>query len=153
MFDFDHPAEDAASLLAWLAQWDPLVAAVDFVPARALFAPNVAAFGTYAAEVMESRQRLEDEQWRQVWPTIDDFKFDLQGMKTALSADRCMGLIMVNWTSTGYHQDGQTFCRPGRATVVLTRPDLAQPWCAIHSHFSLLPGTPGKSHGNRPARS
>lgn len=54
MFDFDHPAEDASSLRAWLGQWDPLVAAVDFVPARALFVPNVAAFGTYATEVMES---------------------------------------------------------------------------------------------------
>lgn len=153
MFDFDHPTEDAASLRAWLAAWDPLVASVDFVPARVLFAPNVAAFGTYAAEVMESRQRLEDEQWRQVWPTIDDFKFDLGGMKTALSADRCMGLIMVNWSSMGRDSDGATFDRPGRATVVLMRPDRDQPWCAIHSHFSLVPGTPGKSHFKRPARS
>src|SRR5882672_3060282 len=54
---------------AFLLEMQACVRAVDFERARALFDPDVTAFGTYAA-VITGRERLEQEQWRNVWPTI-----------------------------------------------------------------------------------
>ena len=151
-FDWNPDSDDVASVKAWLADWQPCVQQVDFVPARRLFDETVAGFGTHM-DVVLGQDALEQNQWRSVWPTIDDFAWDFDGMRIGVSPDRRMAFLITTWTSTGYHQDGSRFDRPGRTTVILSRSDIESEWLGIHTHFSLFPNTPQKSFGNRPPKS
>ena len=146
------PAEDVEALRRWFDDWGTFVAAVDFVPARALFEESVAGFGT-RMDVVEGLDRLEADQWRRVWPTIEDFVFRTDQLKAQVSPDRRMAIGLCPWTSTGRHQSGDPFERPGRATVAFARASTDAPWKGIHTHISLNPGTPQRSYGDRPARS
>jgi ketosteroid isomerase-like protein len=110
------------------------VRAVDYARARPLFADDVVAFGTYAT-VVTGRDRLEHNQWRNIWGTIRDFTFDLSSLHCLGSADAVC--VVVAWDSTGTRPDGSTFARPGRATLLLQ--PRAGRWVATHSHFSLAP--------------
>ena len=119
---------------AFLIEMQECVRAVDYARARPLFADDVVAFGTSAA-VVEGRDRLEHEQWRNVWPNIRDFTFRLNEL-------HCLGTelwicVIVPWDSIGQRADGDSFSRPGRATLVLSR--RGNQWVATHSHFSLAP--------------
>jgi ketosteroid isomerase-like protein len=145
-------AEDRQAIADWFSTWDKLVDAVDFVPARELFDENVIGFGT-RMDTVKGLDRLEANQWRRVWPTIDGFRFDLDTLECVISPDRLQGVGIVVWHSTGYLEDASPFDRPGRATVIFQRaaPDL--PWKSVHTHISLAPGTPQQSFGNRPAAS
>lgn len=151
-FDWSPAEEDAASVRAWLAAWEPCVREVDFAPARALFAENVASFGTHMG-VVEGLDALERGQWRAVWPTIDGFAWDFDTMRIGVSPDRLMAVLIAVWTSTGRREDGSRFDRPGRTTAILSRAATGAPWLCAHTHFSLYPGTPARSHGARPAKS
>ena len=51
-----------------------------------------------------------------------------------------MATVVAPWTSTGYHQDGSTFDRPGRATMIFSKQNGA--WLCTHSHMSLNRGVP-----------
>ena len=127
-----HPLREAAR--SWLATLERCVRAVDYAGARALFAPDVQAFGTYAA-LVSGRDALEREQWRQIWPTIRGFTFRLTEMRCVGHED--MLGVMSPWDSLGTRPDGTTFPRPGRATIILVSRDGR--WVAAHSHFSLTP--------------
>ena len=151
-FNWNPDPDDIASVKAWLEAWQPCVQNVDFVPARRLFAENVASFGTHM-DIVEGRDALEQNQWRSVWPTIDDFVWDFEGIRIGVSPDRLMGFLITTWTSIGYHQDGSRFDRPGRTSVMVTREWLDAEWLGVHTHFSLYPGTPGRSYGSRSAKS
>jgi ketosteroid isomerase-like protein len=110
------------------------VRGVDYERARPLFAEDVVAFGT-VARVVSGREHLEAEQWRNVWPTIREFTFDLSSL-------RCLGTrdgvcVVVAWDSLGVRPDGTTFQRPGRAMLLLE--PRGGRWVATHSHFSLAP--------------
>jgi hypothetical protein len=129
----DGAAADDASVRAWLRAWGDCVAAVDFERARPLFDATVTGFGTFAGAVV-GLDRLEAEQWRQVWPTITGFAFDADGAQVLVSRDRCQAVIVTTWTSS---RDGRE--RPGRATVVVRRDDAASTWLGVHTHFSLVP--------------
>jgi hypothetical protein len=59
-----------------------------------------------------------------------------------------MGALMFR--STGRHPDGTPFKRDGRSTATLMRTSVDAPWIGTHTHFSLTPGTPGRSFGSRP---
>jgi ketosteroid isomerase-like protein len=85
-----------------------------------------------------------------VWPRIEDFQFLVGLMKVVLSPDRLVATAAVPWDSTGFDEDGRTFPRPGRATIVLCRTDVAAPWRCIHTHFSLARGVPPHTFGRRP---
>jgi ketosteroid isomerase-like protein len=127
----DRLTEDAR---AWLIEMQDCVRAVDYQRAWALFADDVVAFGTFAA-VVTGRDRLEREQWRQIWSTIEDFTFRLDELH-CLGNDQALCLV-VPWDSLGRRPDGTRFGRPGRATLLLTPRGSA--WVAVHSHFSLAP--------------
>ena len=129
-----HPLAGAAR--RWLTALEGCVRAVDYGAARPLFAPDVLAFGTYA-RVVAGRDALEREQWRAVWPKIREFAFRLEEARCV--GDETMLGVVVPWDSRGVKSDGTTFSRPGRATVVLVMSEGR--WVAIHSHFSLAPGT------------
>lgn len=143
---------DVDAVAKWFATWDKLVDAVDFVPARALFEPDVIGFGTRMDTVV-GLENLERDQWRRVWPTIDGFRFDLSTLRCIVSPDRLQAVGIVVWNSTGYREDGTPFDRPGRATVIFRRGHIGGDWKGIHTHISLNPGTPQRSHGARTPKS
>jgi ketosteroid isomerase-like protein len=118
----------------FLMDMQACVRAVDFERGRALFAEDVVAFGTFAA-IVEGRERLEREQWRNVWPNIRDFTFRLEDLH-CLGADQAI-CVVVPWDSLGHDAGGHAFNRPGRATLLLEPRDGR--WVATHSHFSLAP--------------
>jgi ketosteroid isomerase-like protein len=118
----------------FLLEMQTCVRAVDFERARPLFAEDAVAFGTYAA-IVHGRDRIEREQWRNVWPAIRDFTFRLDELE-CLGNERAL-CVVVPWDSLGTAADGSTFSRPGRATLLLEPRDGR--WVATHSHFSLAP--------------
>jgi ketosteroid isomerase-like protein len=137
-----------AAMRTWFETWAALVRARDFVSARALFHDDVVGFGT-RMHVVRGLDRLESQQWRHVWPAIEDFRFVLDELHCAASDDDRLAWAVVPWVSTGFQQDGAPFDRPGRATVIFMRAANDEPWRAIHTHISLAPGTPQRSFGRQ----
>ena len=131
----------------WFDTWAAYVRARDFVAARALFSPGVMGFGTHM-RIVHVLDALERDEWRAVWPTITGFTFLTDEIEGGVSTDNTTAWAIVPWSSCGYAEDGTPFDRPGRATVVFNRKSNGEGWRAIHTHFSLAPGTPQKSWGN-----
>ena len=144
--------EDLALIRNWFRTLADHVRAVDFAPARPLFAEDFIAFGTHT-DFVHGRDKAEADQWRKVWPTIDGFTWRLDGVQAVISPDRLHATGMAVWDSTGYHEDGTPFDRLGRATVTFARPAIGEAWTATHTHMSLFRGTPAVSHGRKPSRS
>ncbi|HEY7457758.1 MAG TPA: DUF4440 domain-containing protein [Xanthobacteraceae bacterium] len=140
---------DRRSVEDWFVRWAELVANVDFKRVRELFAEDAIAFGS-KVEMVTNREALEAEQWRPVWPTMADYRYDLATLRVIISPDRLMAVGIVIFRSTGFHRDGSRFDRPGRVTAALMRTRPGAPWFATHTHVSLKPGTPAPSYGNRP---
>jgi ketosteroid isomerase-like protein len=143
------PEADAATraiFVAWLERFSRYVRDVDYAAARPLFHPDILAFGTHR-EVISGLATWQATQWDNVWPKTSDFRFDTRAARVLVSADNTMATVVVPWTSTGYHQDGATFERPGRATMVFHNEDGA--WLCTHSHMSLNRGVPQQSYANR----
>jgi ketosteroid isomerase-like protein len=128
----------------WFRNWNTCVVALDFESARQLFSPDVSGFGTFA-DVVYGLDRLEAEQWRNVWPRIAGFRFEVERLHGAIHASHAWAACP--WSSTGFHEDGTAFERPGRATVILRRD--GDVWRGVHTHFSLNPGVPSRTHGRR----
>lgn len=141
--------EDRRSVSGWFVRWAEHVADVDINRVREMFAEDAFAFGS-RVEMARSRDLLEAEQWRQVWPTMADYRYDLETLELAVSPDRLQATAAAIFHSTGFHKDGTKFDRPGRVTAVLVREAVDAPWYAVHTHVSLKPGTPAPSYGNRP---
>ena len=49
------------------------------------------------------------------------------------------------FNSTGYHEDGTPYDRPGRATVAFSRHEIGDDWVADHTHMSLFRDVPTRS--------
>ena len=141
-------AEDQKSIAAWLEVLERHVNGVDLVAARKMFDEAIVGFGSISTVI--GRDKLEATQWRLVWPTMEDFRFQIQGLEARLSDDRKLALAAVTFMSKGIAENGQRYDRPGRATFVLARPSLDAAWLAIHNHFSLNPGISHKSFGKKP---
>jgi ketosteroid isomerase-like protein len=141
--------EDRRSVERWFVRWAELVANVDFRRVRELFVEDAVAFGS-KVEMVTSRAALERDQWRPIWPTMADYRYDLATLEVIVSPDRLMAVGAAIFQSTGFHRDGSTFHRPGRVTASLMRSARDAPWFATHTHVSLKPGTPSPSYGNRP---
>ena len=145
MLDQLATPEQRSEIKAWFDEWSGHVAAVDFESARALFHPEVVGFGTYM-EYVHGLDALEQQQWRSIWGTIAGFRFLTDCLICGVSANGLQAWGITPWTSTGFHEDGEPYERPGRATVLFLREDPVAPWLAIHTHISLSPGTPQRSH-------
>jgi ketosteroid isomerase-like protein len=143
------PKADAATRAwfdAWLDRFAGFVREVDYASARALFHPDVVAFGTHR-DVVAGLAALQATQWENVWPKTEDFSFTLAETDVLASDDKSMVFVIAPWTSTGFHADGTRFERPGRATMIFHgKPDA---WLCVHSHISLNRGVPQSSHANR----
>lgn len=131
---------------AWVEAWGDEVASVDLVTARTRFAPHVVAFGTYA-DVVRGLDALEAQQWSNIWPAIEDFRFDVGATEVLVSPDRLQAVAVAPWGSTGVADDGSRFDRPGRATIVVQRASVDDPWLGVHTHFSLGRGVPQATFG------
>jgi len=147
------PEADSATrayFIAWLERFAGYVRDVDYAAARPLFHPDVLAFGTHR-DIISGLASWQTAQWDNVWPKTSDFRFDTSATRVLVSADKTMTTVIAPWSSTGYHQDGSAFERPGRATMIFNRLDGA--WLCTHSHMSLNRGVPQQSYASRPVKS
>lgn len=141
------PPETTRLLHAWLETFSGYVREVDYASAKPLFHPDVLAFGTHN-DVIPGLDTWVVTQWDHVWPKTTDFRFVLDHTQVLASSD--IAIVIAPWTSTGYHEDGKAFPRPGRATMVFSRD--GDKWLCTHSHMSLNRGVPQASHANRPVK-
>lgn len=137
---------DHASIKAWFDTWSGYVAAVDFDSARPMFEEDVVGFGTWM-DTVEGLDNLMARQWKSIWPTISGFRFMTETLQVRVSPDRLFAVAVLVWDSTGYHEDGTAYPRPGRATVGLRRDTIVAPWMGVHTHLSLNRGVPQQSFG------
>lgn len=144
-----HP-DDLAGVKRWFETLAAHVREVDFVGARPIFAPDMIAFGTFT-DFMTGRDVAEQQQWRNVWHHIDEFRFR-PDIRATFSPDRLMAVGMAIFDSTGYRQDGTSYDRPGRATVAFIRDDVGKQWLAQHTHLSLFRDVPTRSFKNKPEK-
>jgi ketosteroid isomerase-like protein len=138
--------ETRNAILGWLDRFATFVRAIDYESATPMFHPDMRAFGTYQ-DSLHSFEAWFQTQWKNVWPRTSDFRFNLEETQVLASADGSVAIASAPWTSTGYHRDGSTFLRPGRATMVFHLD--AEKWICTHSHMSLNRGVPQDSHANR----
>ncbi|MBN8902919.1 MAG: ketosteroid isomerase [Rhodospirillales bacterium 69-11] len=146
----DAAAQDLAAVRHWFQTLAAHVQAVDFAGARAIFAPDMIAFGT-VTDFMVGQPVAEAQQWRSVWHHIDDFRFR-DDIRAIVSPDRLQAVGMGVFDSTGYHADGTSYDRPGRTTVVLVRAAPDAPFVAQHTHMSLFRDVPTRSVRNKPEK-
>jgi ketosteroid isomerase-like protein len=142
-------AETRRLFHAWLETFSGYVREVDYASAKPLFHPDVLAFGTHR-DVIPGLKAWQETQWDNVWPKTSDFRFDTDAAHVLVSADNSMAVVVVPWTSTGYTEDGSTFERPGRASMVFNKANGT--WLCTHSHMSLNRGVPQQSFANRPVK-
>ncbi len=128
----------------WFALMERYCASVDYDAAERIFAEDVVSFGT-AMSIVRGRKALREGQWESIWGNITDFKMELENVHAGGGGNQAWGV--VSWVSTGYDCDHRPFNRPGRATVALELRDGV--WLAVHTHFSLSPGTPQRTFGVR----
>jgi ketosteroid isomerase-like protein len=137
---------DLAAIRNWFETLATCCRAVDYEAARPIFADDMIAFGTFT-DFMIGRDLAEQRQWRNVWSTIRNFRYDLDKIEAIVSGDRLMAVGMGVWQSDGFHPNGDRFDRPGRTTVTLARKQVGDPFVATHTHMSLFRGTPDQSFG------
>lgn len=145
----DADAATRAALLDWLDVFSGYVREVDYASARALFHPDILAFGTHR-DVIPGIDAWMRTQWDNVWPRTAYFRFALDATRVLASPDGSIAIAVAPWTSTGYHADGTPFDRPGRATMVFHHAEGR--WICVHSHMSLNRGVPQESFAKRPVK-
>ena len=129
------------SIREWFRDMERHTQNLDFTSARKMMAADVLAFST-RTNVMKGIEALVNEQWKPTWPNLRDFTYNLDQLEVRVSGD--FALAVLPWNSKGFDTSGKSFMRPGRATIVFQRQNGA--WLAIHSHYSLAPGTPPTTH-------
>ena len=142
--------DDMARIRRWFERLARHVRDVDFAGARAIFAPDMIAFGTFS-DFLTERGEVERAQWREVWPHIDGFRWR-GDIRAIVSADRLTAIGMAIFDSTGYRADGAPYDRPGRATVVFARRSPDEDWVAQHTHMSLFRDVPSRSFRDKPEK-
>jgi ketosteroid isomerase-like protein len=138
--------DDLARVKAWFQRLSDHVRAVDYEGARPIFADDMIAFGTFE-NFITGRDRVEAAQWRSVWGVTNGFRFRMDDVRAIVSADRLTAIGMAVFDSTGYHEDGSPYDRPGRTTVALSRTKIGDDWVAGHTHMSLFRDVPSRSFG------
>ncbi len=139
-----HPAEDLgvtapnAQIVSWLESFAAAVRAADYARGAELFDAGALGFGTVAVRAA-GVDELARSQWRQTWDATEGFRFHIEGARIEVSGSTAW--VASTWSSTGFDGAGTPFPREGRATLVLRR--AASGWRAVHTHFSLRPGTAG----------
>ena len=135
-------ADPEKAIVEWFEVLGKSCASVDYGSARPIFAEDVLSFGT-RADIVSGLDPLQKNQWEGIWPNIRDFKINIGTIHSGGDEHHAWGV--ATWTSTGFNEDGSSFNRPGRATVILERRQ--DRWLSVHTHFSLNPGTPPRTYG------
>ncbi len=130
-----------SELIDWLKTFEDCVRKVDYERAKPMFYPDAYCFGS-VAELVQSLDSLVKKQWSKIWPNSKEFAFDIDQLCCHVDDQEKMACLILPWTSKGFHKDGSSFRRPGRVTVVLLKDVESGAWRAIHTHYSLTPGTP-----------
>jgi ketosteroid isomerase-like protein len=138
--------DDLERVKTWFRRLSEHVRAVDFDGAYPLFAEDMIAFGTFE-NFVTGRERVEEAQWRNVWPVTSGFRFRDNDIRAIVSPDRLTAIGMAVFDSTGYGEDGTPYQRPGRTTVALARRWVGEEWVAVHTHMSLFRDVPSRSFG------
>ena len=146
MYKPDTDNKDHNSIIFWFKTWENKVQNKDYESAKNLFENDVVSFGTWM-NVVEGLEKLCANQWKSVWPTINNFKLLTDTLYIQISPDRLLANSILVWDSKGYKKNGCSFKRNGRATVTLKRNNINDAWKCIHTHFSLNRGIPQKSYG------
>jgi len=124
---------------AWLSTFAVAVRSRDYDGARKLFNDDVESFGTVATHV-EGLDRLETEQWGNVWPQTEDFDFVPESKQIIFMREYVV--VLARWTSRDMNAEDEQSLRSGRCTIVLrevgAEGDHMQ---ACHTHFSIDPGS------------
>lgn len=141
------PSTPAHALQEWLTGFASCVQRQAFDEGRAYFHPQAYCFGSYASWC-EGLDDLVEHQWRKIWPNITEFEFDFKRLRYTASRDGQWLCAMVPWNSVGYRPDHTPFSRNGRLTVVLTWTP-RNSWQALHTHYSLNPGTAQTTVNNK----
>ena len=126
--------DPVAAVKEWFQLLTVFCSSVDYDSAREIFSDDVASFGTYA-DAVRGLDRLQKEQWEQVWPRTSGFHVLMDSVQAGGGVNAAWG--MATWESTGYDENRAEFLRRGRATVVLAQAN--DRWAAVHTHFSLFP--------------
>ena len=113
---------DIARIRDWFRRLSERVRAVDFTGARPIFAEDMIGFGAFE-NLITGRDAAERAQWRNVGMGVFD--------------------------STGYHEDGTPYDRPGHATIAFSRQRIGDDWVADHTHMSLFRDGPTRSFGKK----
>ena len=137
-------ADPNAAMIEWYAQLSRNCSSVDYDSTLDIFADDVLSFGT-RADIVSGLGPLRKNQWEGIWPNIQSFQINMDSIHSGGDAENAWGI--ATWTSTGFHEDGSSFDRPGRATVILERRE--GKWLSVHTHFSLNPGTPPRTYGRK----
>jgi hypothetical protein len=74
----------------------------------------------------------------------------MDDIRALVSPDRLFAIGVGVFDSTGYHEDGLPYERPGRTTVALSRRRIGEDWVADHTHMSLFRDVPSRSFGKKP---
>ena len=133
--------ERTAAATAWFEAFAACVRAEDMEGGRRLFDPDCASFGA-RAERLIGVDDLVARQWHPTWTSTRDFAAVPGTVAVETAADGTVVVLTALWGSEGVQDDGSTFDRRGRCTIIL-RADGAAPHGlrAVHSHFSLSPET------------
>jgi len=121
-----------AEIETWLRAFAAAVRARDYAAGAALFAEDVVAFGSVAARA-DGLDALRERQWRVVWEDTRGFDFDYATLCCEALGERAWAA--ATWSSASEADER----RAGRATLVFARDGAG--WRAVHSHFSLVPGS------------
>jgi ketosteroid isomerase-like protein len=131
-------------LYKWFSEFGNFCKSRDFKSAGKLVSNSVCSFGT-KVDLVTNLNDLEEEQWKNIWPNIENFTFIME--KLICDGDSELAWGIIPWRSVGFDENGNSFDRPGRATVILKK--FENDWLAIHTHFSLIPGTPHTTYGKK----
>ena len=135
-------ADPAEAVRQWFDLLGGYCAAVDYEGGETIFADDVLSFGT-KAPIVGGLAFVRQNQWEGIWPNIRDFRIEMENVRAGGDEGWAWGI--TTWTSTGFDSAGRPYDRPGRATIILERRDGR--WLAVHTHFSLAPGSPQRTFG------
>lgn len=129
------PVDQHPDVGEWLASFADAVRSRDYEAARTLFAPEAVGFGSVTRRYAGVDELVRD-QWQDVWERTTGFDFDTADARCWV--DQALILVVTDWSSVRVQPDTSPR-RSGRATLGLTR--AAEGLKAVHSHFSMTPGT------------
>jgi hypothetical protein len=108
--------------------------ATDYAGARTRYVQeHFFQYGAIYPEMLHGLDDAQAHQWEDVWPYVSSARFDHDTLTAVMSPDRRWAVLAATLLVSG-----ETFHdAPNRATLVLVRVSVEDPWLAAHAHFSM----------------